>query len=121
VWATTSRRRSAEALFPSTGGAQAAVWALLRSGQALPLTARRRVQGVAAFYVQSERSGYVVEPRDRVKGATASIIVPDPQQSAPDPGPTLSIRLTGRLRKRPVRFSARIVPARDLDAARAAL
>ena len=50
--------------------------------------------GVAAFWVQSERSGYVVEPLDRVKGATASIVQPRRQPSAPDPGPTLSIRLT---------------------------
>jgi hypothetical protein len=121
VKATTSRRRSAEALFPSTGGDRAAVWALLRDGQALPLTARRPVQGVAAFWVQSERSGYVVQPLDRVKGATASTLTPDRQQSAPDPGPTLSVRLTGRLRERPVRFSVRIVPARDLAAARAAV
>ncbi len=121
VSATTSRRRSAEALFPSTGGEHAAVWALLRDGQALPLTERRPVQGVAAFWIQSERSGYVVEPRDRVKGATASTVLPQRQPSAPNPGPTLSIRLTGRLRERPVRFSARIVPARDLVAARAAL
>jgi hypothetical protein len=119
VKASTSRRRSAEALFPSTGGEQAAVWALLRDGQALPLTSPRPVQGVAAFWVQSERSGYVVEPLDRVKGATASTVLPDRQPSAPDPGPTLLIRLTGRLRERPVRFSARIVPARDLETARA--
>jgi hypothetical protein len=121
VQATTSRRRSAEALFPSTGGPRAAVWALLRDGQAVPLTARRPVQGVGAFYVQSERSGYVVQPRDRVNGATAAVVMPRRQPSAPDPGPTLSVRLTGRLRReRPVRFSARIVPARDLEAARAA-
>ena len=121
VWATTRRRRSAEALFPSTGGSKAAVWALLRSGDAVPLTARRPVQGVDAFYVQSERSGYLVDLRDRVNGASAAIIRPARQQSAPDPGPTLSIRLTGRLRKRPVRFSVRLVPARDLEAARRAL
>jgi hypothetical protein len=121
VRATTSRRRSAEALFPSTGGEQAAVWALLRDGQAVALTASRPMQGIAAFWVQSEDSGYVVQPRDRVKGATASTILPRRQPSAPDPGPTLTVRLTGRLRKRPVRFSARIVPARDLDAARAAV
>jgi hypothetical protein len=121
VHASTSRRRSAEALFPSTGGEQATVWALLRDGQALPLTEGRPVQGVAAFWIQSERSGYVVAPRDRVKGATASTVLPTKQPSAPDPGPTLSIRLTGRLRERPVRFSARIVPARDLEAARAAV
>jgi hypothetical protein len=121
VRASTSRRRSAEALFPSTGGRQAAVWALLRDGRALRLPGRRPVRGVAAFWVQSERSGYVVQPLDRVKGATASKIMPRRQQSAPDPGPTLSIRLTQRLqRKRPVRFSARLVPARDLDAAQLA-
>ncbi len=119
VRATSKRRRSAEATFPSTGGERAAVWALLRDGQALPLTARRPVQGVAAFWVQSERAGYVVQPLDRVKGATASIVLPRRQPSAPDPGPTLTIRLTGRLRKRPVRFSARLVPARNLDAAQA--
>jgi hypothetical protein len=121
VHASTSRRRSAEALFPSTGGEQAAVWALLRDGQALPLAERRPVQGVAAFWIQSEHSGYVVAPQDRVKGATASTVLPTKQPSAPDPGPTLSIRLTGRLRERPVRFSARIVPARDLETARAAV
>jgi hypothetical protein len=61
-------------------------------------------------------------PVDRVKGATASIVQPKPQASAPDPGPTLSIRLTGRLRKkRTVRFSARIVVARDIDAAKRAI
>jgi hypothetical protein len=122
VRATTSRRRSAEALFPSTGGERAAVWALLRDGQAVQVTAERPVMGVAAFWVQSERSGYVVEPLDRVKGATASLIQPNRQPSAPDPGPTLSVRLTGRLvRKHPVHFSVRITPAADLASARAAV
>jgi hypothetical protein len=120
VHATTRRRRSAEALFPSTGGDRAAVWALLRDGSSVQMTAPRPVQGVAAFWVQSERSGYVVEPIDRVKGATAALIQPNRQPSAPDPGPTLSIRLTGRLRRaRPVRFSARIAVATTLDEARA--
>ena len=89
VRANTSRRRSAEALFPSTGGSRAAVWALLGNGSAVPLSAGRPVQGVAAFWVQSERSGYVVKPRDRVDGATASTVMPGRQPSAPDPGPTL--------------------------------
>ena len=75
-----------------------------------------------AFWVKSARSGYLVEPIDRVKGATATILQPKRQPSAPDPGPTLSIRLTTRLeRKRPVRFSARIEPAADLATAQAAL
>ncbi len=120
VRATTKARRSAEALFPSTGGERAAVWALLRDGQTVPVTEPRPVMGVAAFWVQSERSGYVVEPIDRVKGATASIIQPNRQPSAPDPGPTLSVELTRRLtRKRPVHFSVRIAPAADLATARA--
>jgi hypothetical protein len=125
VWtvkALRKRPRSAEVLFPSTGGTHAAVWALLRGGAVVPVSARRPVMGVRGFWVQSEHSGYAVVPVDRVKGATAAIIQPKPQASAPDPGPTLSIRLTERLRKkRPVRFAAKIVIARDLDAARAAL
>jgi hypothetical protein len=118
----TRRQRSASVLFPSTGGAKAAVWAVLRGGTVVRLAAERPVQGVVGFWVQSEKSGYAVVPVDRVKGATASIVQPKPQASAPDPGPTLSIRLTGRLRKkRTVRFSARIVVARDIDAAKRAI
>jgi len=80
------------------------------------------VMGVRGFWVQSEHSGYAVVPVDRVKGATAAIIQPAPQPSAPYPGPTLTIRLTDHLRKkRPVRFAAKIVIARDLEAARAVI
>ena len=107
--------RSAETLFPSTGGDRAAVWAILRGGTVVKLEDRIEVRGVAAFWVQSERAGYVVVPADRVKGAVAMIIQPKQQPSAPDPGPTLAIRLTNRLRKRTVHFSARIQPARDLE------
>jgi hypothetical protein len=125
VWlvrASTRRRRSAEVLFPSTGGQQAAVWAVLRGGAVVPVTTRRPVMGVRGFWVQSAHSGYAVMPIDRVKGSTAAIIQPKRQPAAPDPGPTLSIRLTTRLlKKRPVRFAARIVIARDLDAARRAI
>ena len=116
----TTARRTAETLFPSTGGDRAAVWAILRSGAVVKLEDRITVRGVAAFWVQSERAGYVVVPRDRVKGAVAMIIQPKPQSAAPEPGPTLSIRLTNRLRKRTVHFSARIAPARDLEGARRA-
>jgi hypothetical protein len=118
----TSRRRTADVLFPSTGGDKAAVWAILRGGGAVKLTSERPVQGVAGFWVQSEDSGYVVAPVDRVKGALARIVQPAKQASAPDPGPTLSLHLTGWLRKkRTVRFSARMVVVRDLDGARRAI
>ena len=56
------------------------------------------------------------------RAAIASIVQPKPQSSAPDPGPTLVVRLTNRLRKkRTVRFSTRIAIARDLDAAKRAV
>ena len=52
----------------------------------------------------------------QVASSTAAIIRPARQKSAPNPGPTLSIRLTKRLRrKHPVRFAAKIEIARDLD------
>jgi hypothetical protein len=118
----TSRRRSADVLFPSTGGSKAAIWALLRGGSVVRLTAERPVQGVRAFWVQSEDAGYVVQPLDRVKGAVARIVLPAKQSSAPNPGPTLSVHLTGRLRKkRTVRFSARLTVVHDLSSARQAL
>jgi hypothetical protein len=120
VRARTRAARTAEVQFPSTGGERAAVWAILGGGDAVPVQQRRPVGGVAAFWVQSERSGYAVVPLDRVNGATAAIVHPDRQPSAPDPGPTLTIELTRRLHERPVQFSARIVPARDLEAARRA-
>jgi hypothetical protein len=122
VRASTRRRRTAEVLFPSTGGSKAAVWAILQGGEAVRLEAARPLQGIRGFWVQSEHAGYAVAPVDRVKGSVAQIIQPGRQLSAPDPGPTLSIRLTGRVtRKRPVRFAARIVVAQDVDAARRAI
>jgi hypothetical protein len=122
VRAVRKRPRSAEILFPSTGGSSAAVWAVLQGGTVVPVTAARPVRGVRGFWVQSAHSGYAVVPVDRVKGSTASIIQPKRQISAPDPGPTLSIRLTNRLQKKhPVRFAARIVVARDIDAAKRAI
>jgi hypothetical protein len=122
VRASTRRPRSAEVLFPSTGGEDAAVWAILRSGEAVRLEAPRPLRGLAGFWVQSEHSGYAVVPVDRVKGSIAQIIQPEPQKSAPDPGPTLSVLLTRRLvRKRPVRFAARLFIAHDVEAAKRAV
>src|SRR4029079_1098659 len=58
------RPRSAEVLFPSTGGTSAAVWAVLQDGTVVPVTAARPVQGVRGFWVQSAHSGYAVVPAD---------------------------------------------------------
>jgi hypothetical protein len=117
----TSRRRSAEVLFPSTGGAKAGVWAILKGGTVARLTAPRPLQGIRAFWIESESSGYAVVPRDRVKGSWVTIVQPEPQNSAPDPGPTLVVHLTDRLRKkRTVRFEVKLAIARSADAAKQA-
>jgi hypothetical protein len=117
----TRSRRSVDALFPSTGK-QAAVWAILASGAVERVVGPRPVMGVRGFWVESARSGYVVVPVDRVKGATATIVQPRRQPSAPDPGPTLSVHLTDRLRKkRPVVFAVRIAIAPDVEAAKRAV
>jgi hypothetical protein len=122
IRATTRRPRSAEVLFPSWGAGAAAVWALRSDGTAVKLESPGPLQGIRGFWIQSEHSGYAVVPEDRVKGSVARIIQPARQASAPKPGPTLSLLLTQRVtRKRPVRFAARIVIARDVDAARRAL
>lgn len=87
-------RWSLEALFPSTGAGAT-------------VTAHR-----GWFHVASADSGYVVVPRGAFAGHR--LIRPDPQDSAPDPGPTLVIEL-GRLR--PLRFAVRIAPASAGEAA----
>jgi hypothetical protein len=118
----TRSRRSVDVLFPSTGKQTAAVWAILASGAVERVAGPRPLLGVRGFWVHSAHSGYTVVPTDRVKGSTATIVQPRRQPSAPDPGPTLTVRLTDRLRKKhPVRFAARIAIARDLDAAKRAV
>ena len=108
VRASTRNARSAEVLFPSYGGDQAAVWAILKSGEAVKLDAARPLQGIRGFWIQSAKTGYAVFPVDRVKGSVVKIIQPRKQASAPDPGPTFGVLLTRRLRrKRPVRVLAR--------------
>jgi hypothetical protein len=64
------------------------------------------------FHVASAESGYVVVPDDEFAGHR--LIRPRPQDSAPDPGPTLAIEL-GRLR--PLRFAVKLAPASAADAA----
>ncbi|HEX5620988.1 MAG TPA: hypothetical protein VFX51_21375, partial [Solirubrobacteraceae bacterium] len=122
VRASTRNPRSAEVLFPSYGGDQAAVWAILQSGEAVKLETARPLQGIRGFWIQSAKTGYAVFPLDRVKGSAVKIIQPKKQASAPNPGPTLSVFLTRRVtRKRPVVFSAKLAIARSVDEAKQAL
>ena len=85
------RRWTVEALFPSTG-------------VAATVTAHR-----GWFHVQSTESGYVVVALG--DASRFRLIRPEPQDSAPNPGPTLAIRLRER------RFAVRIAPASAADAA----
>ena len=107
-WTIEPRRRargrwSLEVLFPSTGS-EATITA---NGRPLD-----ELGDVRWLHVASAESGYVIVPLDPV--ARVRLIQPAPQDSAPDPGPTLAIAL-GRLR--PLRFAVRIAPASAAEAA----
>ena len=107
-----SRRASTDVLFPSTG-AGAAVTAVLRDGRRVRVGSRRiALARVTRFEIQSARSGYTVTPLRRPRGATAHVIRPGRQSSAPDPGPTLGIQLTRAARVRQVALAARVRVAR---------
>ena len=51
---------------------------------------------IARLHVISERSGYVVTPRTRPRGAIVRRLRTRRQGSAPDPGPTLEVSFKGR-------------------------
>jgi hypothetical protein len=111
--------RTADVLFPSWGRS-ATVTAVLADGTSVPIGRdRRSLDGVRWLYVHSARSGYVIVPRDRPRGATLRLLHPRSQSSAPLPGPTLAVGLAGSARRS---FAARIatVAAHD-DAERVAV
>jgi hypothetical protein len=110
------RRGVVDVLFPSWGPRSARVWAVDHDGRRFRVTARpARADRVAHLYVGSATAGYVVVPvgGQRVKVST---LRPDRQASAPNPGPTLSIRLSTLGRS--ASFAARLAPVSG--AARAA-
>jgi hypothetical protein len=108
------RRRTVQVGFPSRlrSGDEPQVTAVLGSGKRVPLTTRSRLPlgRVRHFTIQSSGGGYRVVPRDRPAGATASVVQPLRQASAPRPGPALMIELASARRVRRVAFRARIVP-----------
>jgi hypothetical protein len=120
-WAVARRvrgRYTVDVLFPSWGKA-ARVEAVLRGGRRVTLAApkakRRKVslKNVVYFYLAGEDTGYVVVPTGRRPRATAHILKPRAQSSAPRPGPTLAVQLAHGRRFRRLGFAARIAPARD--------
>jgi hypothetical protein len=68
----------------------------------------RSLRGVRRLHVRSAESGYVIEPLTRVPGRLR-LLHPAPQDSAPEPGPTLAIALLSATRLRPLSFAVRIV------------
>jgi hypothetical protein len=107
---TGRARYTADVLFPSWG-AGADVIAVGRDGSIVPLGSRLR--DVAYFHVRSQRSGYVVVVGDAPPGVTAHLLRPGGQSSAPDPGPTLALRLASRARVSRAALTVRIAPVHD--------
>ena len=106
AWTITRGRRRlrAEALFPSWGGTEASVAAVLADGSRVDLARAGGVpaDGVSYFHLAGPRGGYVLvlEGGGRV---TARRVARQP--SAPRPGPTLAVAMPGR------ELRARIAPA----------
>ncbi len=109
-------RWSVDVLFPSTGRA-AYVVAVLAGGATERLgDDDRPLEDVRWLHVASADSGYVIVPLTRVPGRLR-LVRPAPQDSAPDPGPTLAIALLSATRLRRLRFAVRIAPAQPGAAA----
>lgn len=121
LWTIEPRRRargrwSVDVLFPSTGR-DAAVFAVLDGGRRERLgEGTRRLGDVRWLHLAGEESGYVIVPLDP-PAARMRLLHPEPQDSAPDPGPTLAIALLARSPLRPLRFAVRIAPASRAEAA----
>jgi hypothetical protein len=84
---------SAEVLFPSWGR-RATVLAVRRDGRT-SVVHRRRIplRAIDHFLVRSARSGYVITPLRRPRGASVRTRRPARQSSDPHPGPTLAVSI----------------------------
>ncbi|HEX5619317.1 MAG TPA: hypothetical protein VFX51_12910 [Solirubrobacteraceae bacterium] len=82
---------SAEVLFPSWGR-HATVLAVRRDGTTFVVGRRRHaLRGIDHFRVRSARTGYVITPLRRPRGASVRARRPARQASSPHPGPTLAV------------------------------
>ena len=73
------------------------------------------LRDVVYFYIAGEDSGYVVVPTGRRPRATAHILRPKAQSSAPRPGPTLAVQFAQIKRLRRLGLGVRIAPARSKE------
>jgi hypothetical protein len=121
---TASRRAgrarfSADVLFPSWGAAS--IVAVLRDGSRVTLDSRHvALSAVAYLWVRSERSGYVVLPMGRPRGATVHTLATSPQSSNPRPGPTAAIQLARHARFSRAALTVRLMPVHSEQEAAAA-
>ena len=105
------RRHTVRAHLPSwAGDGEARITATLAGGERIALdgTSRVRLAAVDHFTIHSDRGGYRVRPAAAPRGATAILLQPEPQTSAPRPGPTLALELAERARVRDVSLALRI-------------
>ncbi len=118
-WAVARRvraRYTVDVLFPSWGKG-ARVEAVMRGGRRVTLAqlkAKSRtvsLRDVAYFYLAGEDTGYVVVPIGERPRATAHIVRPGAQSSAPRPGPTLAVQLAHGRKFRRLALAVRIAPA----------
>ncbi len=124
-WSIVRRLReryTVDVLFPSWGK-DARIGAVMRDGRRVILAqakAKRRkvsLRDVAYFYIPGAETGYVVVPTGRRPRATAHILKPGAQSSAPRPGPTLAVQLAKGRKFRRLGLTVRIAPASSREAA----
>ncbi|HET8953460.1 MAG TPA: hypothetical protein VFN44_23255 [Solirubrobacteraceae bacterium] len=105
-------RHSALALFPSCEGATVTV--VGHDGRRRRLEQGRvDLRDVAWLELIGLAGGYVVVPRGDVPAVRAHLLRPEPQGSAPHPGPTLAIELVDGGRVPRLDLTMRYAPARD--------
>ena len=105
-----SRALNADVLLPSHGS-RATIEVLLRDGRTIRLG--RTPVGAAkvrAIAVRSDDSGYAVRLLRAPRGATISAVAVRGQSSAPDPGPSLAVRLARGTAWRSTGLTARLTP-----------
>jgi len=121
-WTVTPRRAargrwSVDVVFPSTGAGASVSVALADGRRELLGAGGQDLREVRWLHVASEESGYVIVPVGRRPAARLRLVQPVPQDSAPDPGPTLAIALLSGARLRRLRFGARLAPCALAEAA----
>ena len=120
-WTVEPRRRasgrwSIDVLFPSTGAAS--FTAVLNDGTRERL-GERRLGDVRWLHVATDDSGYVIVPLGH-PAARLRLVQPEPQDSAPHPGPTLAVALLVEKPLRRLHLAVRLAPASAAEAARVA-